>query len=108
MVVSKEDEQKRAKLLIHEIEYLGLKSNYLNDCKLHPMASHVDICVFYRHISLTCRLNRHIMKIDVTTPYNALPNLPPRHDLETKNILKHCIEARAALAEKKHYAIGQR
>ena len=30
--------------------------------------------------------------------YNALPSLPPRHDLETKKILKHCIEARAALA----------
>lgn len=39
------------------------------------------------------------MKIDVTTPYNDLPNLPPKHDLETKKILKHCIEARAALAE---------
>lgn len=39
------------------------------------------------------------MKIDVTTPYNALPNLPPKQDLETRKILKHCIEARAALAE---------
>jgi len=39
------------------------------------------------------------MKIDVTAPYNELPNLPPRHDLETRKILKHCIEARAALAE---------
>jgi len=39
------------------------------------------------------------MKIDVTSPYNDLPNLPPKHDLETKKILKHCIEARAALAE---------
>jgi len=39
------------------------------------------------------------MKIDVTAPYNDLPNLPPEHDLETKRILKHCIEARAALAE---------
>src|SRR5579872_2328843 len=39
------------------------------------------------------------MSIDVTTPYNELPKLPPKHDLETKVILKHCIEARAALAE---------
>lgn len=39
------------------------------------------------------------MKIDVTTPYNDLPCLPPKQDLETKNILKRCIEARAALAE---------
>jgi len=39
------------------------------------------------------------MKIDVTTPYNDLPNLPPRKDIETKSILKHCINARASLAE---------
>ncbi len=32
-------------------------------------------------------------------PYNDLPRLPPRHDLETKSILKLCIAARAALAE---------
>lgn len=42
---------------------------------------------------------KHIMKVDVTVPYNDLPNLPPKHDLETKKILKRCIEARAALAE---------
>lgn len=39
------------------------------------------------------------MKIDVTAPYNILPNLPPQQDLETKAILKQCIDARAALAE---------
>lgn len=39
------------------------------------------------------------MKIDVTTPYNELPNLPPQEELETKAILKHCIKARTALAE---------
>ncbi len=39
------------------------------------------------------------MHIDVNTPYNSLPNLPPKHDLETKKILKQCIGARAALAE---------
>jgi Fic family protein len=31
-------------------------------------------------------------------PYNHLPPLPPLHDIETKVILKQCIEARAALA----------
>jgi len=31
--------------------------------------------------------------------YNALPNLPPKEDLETKKILKKCIEARSSLAE---------
>lgn len=39
------------------------------------------------------------MKIDVTTPYNKLPNLPPKEDIETKAILKNCIKARASLAE---------
>ena len=32
-------------------------------------------------------------------PYNDLPPLPPRKDVETKAVLKACIEARAALAE---------
>ena len=31
-------------------------------------------------------------------PYNALPELPPREDVESKSILKATIEARAALA----------
>jgi Fic family protein len=34
-------------------------------------------------------------------PYNELPPLPPRADVETRAILKACIEARAALAELK-------
>src|SRR3982751_3160007 len=34
-------------------------------------------------------------------PYNEIPLLPPKVDLETKAILKQCIEARAALAELK-------
>jgi Fic family protein len=33
-----------------------------------------------------------------TQPYNDLPLLPPSADLETRSILKACIEARAALA----------
>lgn len=39
------------------------------------------------------------MKIDVIAPYNKLPDLPPDQDIETKKILKACIEARASLAE---------
>lgn len=35
------------------------------------------------------------------TPYNALPPLPPRLDLETKAVLKALVGARAALAELK-------
>ena len=38
------------------------------------------------------------------TPYNELPLLPPGSDLETKTVLKSCIEARAALAELKQAA----
>ena len=34
-------------------------------------------------------------------PYNEIPLLPPTIDLETKAILKQCIQARAALAELK-------
>ncbi|MDX2242427.1 MAG: Fic family protein [Leptolyngbyaceae cyanobacterium bins.302] len=36
-----------------------------------------------------------------TQPYNDLPLLPPPVDLETRTILKACIESRAALAELK-------
>jgi hypothetical protein len=34
-------------------------------------------------------------------PYNDLPALPPAADLETKQVLRSCIEARAALGELK-------
>lgn len=37
-------------------------------------------------------------------PYNQLPALPPSHELETRAVLKSCIEARAALAELKQAA----
>lgn len=38
------------------------------------------------------------------TPYNDLPSLPPSVELETKPVLKRCIDARAALAELKQAA----
>jgi Fic family protein len=38
---------------------------------------------------------------DPTRPFNDLPLLPPRQDLETRAILKLCTEARVALAELK-------
>ena len=37
-------------------------------------------------------------------PYNDLPLLPPEVELETKAVLKRCIEARTALAELKQAA----
>lgn len=41
------------------------------------------------------------MKIDPNKPYNELPLLPPKVDLETKKILKKTISASRALAELK-------
>jgi len=38
---------------------------------------------------------------DPRKPYNALPELPPDQELETRAVLKLCIEARARLAELK-------
>lgn len=37
-------------------------------------------------------------------PYNDLPLLPPANDVETKTILKQCVNSRAALAELKQAA----
>src|SRR5262249_45350964 len=37
-------------------------------------------------------------------PFNELPPLPPAVELETKAVLKRCVEARAALAELKRSA----
>jgi Fic family protein len=42
-----------------------------------------------------------MLHFDPLTPYNHLPNIPPQADIETKPILKACIEARSALAELK-------
>jgi Fic family protein len=41
------------------------------------------------------------MSFDPVRPYNDLPALPPTKDVETKAVLKACVEARAALAELK-------
>ena len=40
-------------------------------------------------------------KFDPKRPFNGLLNLPPNADIETRAILKRCIEARSALAELK-------
>ncbi len=39
------------------------------------------------------------MSWEANKPYQQLPALPPKQDIETKAILKRCITARAALAE---------
>lgn len=41
------------------------------------------------------------MSFDPRKPWNDLPDLPPAADIESKPLLKACIEARAALAELK-------
>ena len=41
------------------------------------------------------------MAFDPTRPYNDLPDLPPTADIESKRLLKACIQARTALAELK-------
>jgi len=41
---------------------------------------------------------------DPMQPHNRLPALPPAHELESRVVLKACIEARAALAELKQAA----
>ncbi len=41
---------------------------------------------------------------DPNQPFQELPPLPPERDIETKTILKHCIAARASLAELKQAA----
>ena len=41
------------------------------------------------------------MSFDPHKPFNDLPALPPATDLESRPVLKACIEARAALAELK-------
>ena len=38
-------------------------------------------------------------------PWNDLPRLPPKADLETKAVLKQCVKSRAALAELKQAAV---
>lgn len=40
-------------------------------------------------------------RFDPAKPYNHLPRLPPHGDVETRDILRACIEARAAIAELK-------
>src|SRR6185295_11639133 len=41
---------------------------------------------------------RHMARFDSSRPYNALPLLPPKADIETRAILKACIGARASVA----------
>ena len=68
----------------------------------------------YRHIYVAYRSNQHMLayvsinvgslsmsEFDPLQPYNNLPALPPKSEIESKAVLKACIEARASLAELK-------
>ena len=55
-------------------------------------------CLCYRHGKMGINT---MAQWQATEPYNTLPTLPPEQDIETKAVLKLCIEARAALAELK-------
>lgn len=60
---------------------------------------HVRKTVLFDMRAASCRLHRHeIVRVDAQTPYNALPPLPPAAELETRALLKACIEAHKALA----------
>ncbi|MEX1152661.1 protein adenylyltransferase Fic [Parvibaculum sp.] len=47
---------------------------------------------------------RHMTSWHPDRPYNDLPRLPPKADVETRSVLKACVEARAALAALKQAA----
>ena len=47
------------------------------------------------------RINRRMIQFKPDKPYNELPPLPPQTELETRAVLKLCIEARTKLAELK-------
>lgn len=55
--------------------------------------------MFLKHVA-QCVAHRH-MAFDPILPYNDLPLLPPSAEIETRAVLKACIEARAAIAELK-------
>ena len=45
------------------------------------------------------------MAFDASVPYNDLPALPPKVELEDTEVLKACIHARVALAELKQLCV---
>lgn len=50
---------------------------------------------------MSIKLDYVDMTFDAARPFNDLPGLPPATDIETKAVLRACIEARAAIAELK-------
>ena len=78
---------------------------------------HVAKSGFLRLVFLTCRRRRHklanvsqkdgfwnMSRWRPDRPWNDLPKLPPKVELESKIVLKRCVTSRAALAELKQAA----
>jgi Fic family protein len=79
-----------------------------------PAGAYVEMALLFRHVVPTCRSRRQVLqtcrtetpiptaaRFDPAKAHNHLPLLPPRADLESRPVLKACIEARAAVAELK-------
>jgi Fic family protein len=72
------------------------------------VSGHVDKIEKRRHerpfMGLQDRADANLAVWIADQPYNSLPLLPPKTDLETNAVLKQCIPARAALGELKQAA----
>jgi hypothetical protein len=69
-----------------------LRADRIDTCQRY-----VDKIVDHRHIELACRRRRHASKAQFSAekPYNALPQLPPKAELETKPVMKALREVKA-------------
>lgn len=76
----------------------------------HNMSKYVDIFdMFWQHVESFDTSRRYVdqshdfrhMPIDTQRPFNDLPELPPPGEIETRAVLKACVDARAAVAEVK-------
>ena len=55
-------------------------------------------CTYHQNMS---KKQENLPAFDPSRPYNALPKLPPKADIETKAIMRECVAASRALAELK-------
>jgi Fic family protein len=62
------------------------------------------VSTYAQYVSIKAKNIASRVKWDPDTPYQDLPLLPPQSDVESKDILRQCIKARAALAELKQAA----
>ncbi|MFT7645166.1 MAG: Fic family protein [Candidatus Paceibacteria bacterium] len=73
-------------------------------CQMDTSLQRVQDMLFYGHVYITCLFDvnqinsQNIMSFNREIPYNDLPLLPPKVEVESKNILKKAITANKALA----------